>query len=219
MALDALIDRLDEQPLRVGERTLDGDDVRVALGGGLRTRARWPRLRQALDAAQQGDGAALRELADGFYGRMPDGRTRPLLDQFFAVSAADQRNPPGLEPYLDAGADAWRAFDHSHFLGGYTEHVWGAARIRARGVFRGPFRASGSAPTVLVVGTTYDPATPYKDAQSLTRQLGNARLLTLDGDGHGAYGGESACLDAFVDAYLEHGDVPPPRARCRQETE
>ena len=69
-----------------------------------------------------------------------------------------------------------------------------------------------------MVGTTYDPATPYEDAVSLTRQLGTARLLTMDGDGHGAYGGESACIDDAVNAYLEHGRLPAPGTRCKQQT-
>jgi pimeloyl-ACP methyl ester carboxylesterase len=217
-ALDALIARLDAQPLAVGDRALDGDDVRVALGGGLHSKARWGTLARALMAAEHGDGTLLRDLADGFYGREPDGTYRPLLDQFFAVSAADQRNPPGLQPYLDAGAAAWRAFGHSYYLGGYAEHAWGANPVTPRGVFRGPFRAARSAPTVLVVGTTYDPATPYEDAQSLTRELGNARLLTMDGDGHGAYGGESECIDAAVNAYLLRGALPRTGRRCRQQT-
>ena len=217
-SLDALIARLDARPLAVDGRLLDGDDVRVALGGGLHAKSRWGLLARALAAGQRGDGTLLRELADGFYGRTPDGGQRPMLDQFFAVSAVDQRNPPGLRPYLAAGADAWRAFPHSYFLGGYTEHAWGADTVQARGVFRGPFRAAPSAPPALVVGTTYDPATPYEDAVSLTRQLGTARLLTMDGDGHGAYGGESACIDDTVNAYLEHGRLPAPGTRCEQQT-
>jgi hypothetical protein len=39
----------------------------------------------------------------------------------------------------------------------------------------------------LVVATTYDPATPYRGAKNLIRDLGNARLLTQRGDGHTAY--------------------------------
>jgi pimeloyl-ACP methyl ester carboxylesterase len=213
-ALDALLERLDRSPLTVGTRRLDGDDVRVALGAGLHARSRWPALARALAAAEQGDGTTLRELADGFYGRQPDGRYRPLLDQFFAVSAADQRAPRAPEPYLAAGADSWRAFDHAYFLAGYGQRAWALDRNRRHGAFHGPFRVPGSSPTVLVVGTTFDPATPYKDAQSLTRQLGNARLLTMDGDGHGAYGGESACIDAHVDAYLLEGSLPDAGTRC-----
>ena len=97
-SLDALIARLDARPLAVDGRPLDGDDVRVALGGGLHAISRWGLLGRALAAGQRGDGTLLRELADGFYGRTPDGGQRPMLDQFFAVSAVDQRNPPGLRP-------------------------------------------------------------------------------------------------------------------------
>ena len=46
--------------------------------------------------------------------------------------------------------------------------------------------AAGSGP-ILVVGGKGDPATPYQWAPRLTRELGTARLLTYEGEGHGAY--------------------------------
>ncbi|WP_246074860.1 alpha/beta hydrolase [Nonomuraea terrae] len=61
-------------------------------------------------------------------------------------------------------------------------------------------RAEGS-PPIVVVGTTRDPATPYKLAKSLAKQLANGVLLTNDADGHTAYGG-SYCLDRKIDEYL-----------------
>jgi pimeloyl-ACP methyl ester carboxylesterase len=213
-ALDRLAERLDRRPLPVGDRTLDGDDLRVALGSGLHSDDTWGDLAAALVAAQRGDGTPLRELADGFYGRLPDGGYRPTLDAFFAISAADQRNPAGLRPYLRAGRASADAFDHSYFLGGYPQHLWGADRTRVRGVYRGPFTLPPGSPTALVVGTTYDPASPYDGARATVDALGNARLLTLDGDGHGAYGGESACVDRAVDRYLLTGTLPPPGTRC-----
>jgi pimeloyl-ACP methyl ester carboxylesterase len=216
-ALDALIERLDIAPLTVGDRRLDGDDVRVALAQGLHDKKQWSSTAAALEAAaEKGDGTALRKLADGFYARIGDGTYRPILDQFFAVSSVDQANPGGLRPYLSAGEQSWDAFDHSYFLSGYSGYVWGANHVRPRGVYRGPFRASASGPTVLVIGTTYDPATPYKDAIGLTGELGNARLLTMVGDGHGAFGGESACIDDAVNRYLESGALPPAGTRCQQ---
>jgi hypothetical protein len=48
-------------------------------------------------------------------------------------------------------------------------------------------------------------------------ELGNARLLTMEGDGHTAYGGNSACIDAAVDAYLVDGALPPAGTVCQQE--
>ena len=55
------------------------------------------------------------------------------------------------------------------------------------------------------------------------RDLGNARLLTMRGDGHTAYTGSpqdqnSACVDAAVDAYLAVGTLPPPGTQCKQDT-
>ena len=68
-----------------------------------------------------------------------------------------------------------------------------------------------------MVGTTYDPATPYRGARRLTALLGNARLLTMRGDNHTAYGGNSPCIDEAVDAYLEEGALPAAGTVCRQE--
>jgi hypothetical protein len=68
-----------------------------------------------------------------------------------------------------------------------------------------------------VVATTYDPATPYRGAKNLVRDLGNARLLTMRGDGHTAYGGNSACIDAAVEAFVNDGALPAAGTTCTQD--
>ena len=122
-----------------------------------------------------------------------------------------------MDTYLEAGDHSWGLFDHAHWNHGYTELAWGLWPVEPRGVFRGPFKAARNSPTVLVVGTTYDPATPYRGSVRLARELGNARLLTMRGDGHTAYGGNSECIDRAVDAYFEQGVVPAEGTSCRQE--
>lgn len=77
-----------------------------------------------------------------------------------------------------------------------------------------PIEAKGADP-ILVVGTTKDPATPYKWAQALADQLASGRLLTYDGDGHTAYGRGSECIDSAINAYLLKGTVPQDGKRCR----
>ena len=89
--------------------------------------------------------------------------------------------------------------------------------MRSHDVFRGPFRVRGSSPTPLVVATTYDPATPYRGALNLVRDLGNARLLTMRGDGHTAYPRNSACIDRAVEAYVNEETLPPPGTHCPQD--
>jgi hypothetical protein len=65
-----------------------------------------------------------------------------------------------------------------------------------------------------VVGTLYDPATPYPWAVSLSKQLPTSTLLTYNGDGHTAYGSGSACIDRALGTYLLTGTPPAPGTVC-----
>ncbi|MDC4233681.1 alpha/beta hydrolase [Actinomyces sp. B33] len=77
------------------------------------------------------------------------------------------------------------------------------------------FDASRVTTPIVVVGITGDHATAYPHAQTLTEQLGNAVLLTLEGTGHGAtFSGKSSCADAAASKYLVDGVVPDAGATC-----
>jgi pimeloyl-ACP methyl ester carboxylesterase len=84
--------------------------------------------------------------------------------------------------------------------------------LRDRDAFHGPWQQRTRAP-VLVIGTRFDPATPYRQAQPYADLFPASRLLTLDGWGHTAIG-KSACVDAAVAAYLVAGDLPHVAATC-----
>jgi pimeloyl-ACP methyl ester carboxylesterase len=217
-ALDRLLARLDRRPLTggTGRRAVDGDDARAAVIQLLYQKQLWPVLLSALIGAQRGDGSLIRQLADVFYGREGPGRYDPVTDRFFTISALEQRYPTTVDTFLRAGRRAFRAFPHFWWNAGYTELAWGLYPVRPRGVYRGPFRLAASMPTPLVVATTHDPATPYGGARRLVGELRNARLLTMRGDGHTAYGGNSPCVDAAVEAYLERLRLPPRGASCAQ---
>jgi pimeloyl-ACP methyl ester carboxylesterase len=122
-----------------------------------------------------------------------------------------------VQSYLDAGAESFARYPHFWWSTGYQELPFGLYTVKPRGVFRGPFRVPATATAPLVVATTYDPATPYAGAQRLAAQLGNARLLTMEGDGHGAFPGNSPCVDAAVEAYLEDIVLPPAGTVCQQD--
>ncbi|MBM9508771.1 alpha/beta hydrolase [Actinacidiphila acididurans] len=75
--------------------------------------------------------------------------------------------------------------------------------------------AAPSAPQILLVGTTGDPATPYPGVFGMARALGNdSRVLTYRGEGHGAYFAHSRCVTRTVDAYFLDGRLPPAGAAC-----
>jgi pimeloyl-ACP methyl ester carboxylesterase len=78
------------------------------------------------------------------------------------------------------------------------------------------YRAEGSDP-ILVVSTTYDPATPHEWGVLVAGQLENATLLTFDGDGHTAYTSGSSCIDDAVDAYLLDGTLPAEGTVCQAD--
>lgn len=83
--------------------------------------------------------------------------------------------------------------------------------------FSESFDAQGSEP-ILVIGITGDHATPFQYAQVLADELGNARLLTLDGQGHAAsYSDRSSCIDTAVTDYLLTGDLVEEGSVCTDD--
>jgi hypothetical protein len=70
---------------------------------------------------------------------------------------------------------------------------------------------------VLVIGTTADPTTPYRNARAVADLLGNAALLTHIGYGHPSASDPSSCLTAAVNRYLLALDAPPVGAVCRSD--
>jgi TAP-like protein len=139
-------------------------------------------------------------------------------DRYFTIGASEQRYPQGdLDVYLDRGAESWASFPHFWFNSGYAEIAYALWPAHDEDAFAGPFDVPASSPTPLVIGTTYDPATPYSGAVSLVADLGNARLLTMEGDGHTAYGGNSACVDGATETYLVSLLLPAEDTVCQQE--
>lgn len=79
--------------------------------------------------------------------------------------------------------------------------------------YDGPWNRSRA--TILVVNSLHDPATPYPGAVAGAAELGNARLLTVDGDGHTSeYSEPSACRDTAEQAYLIARQLPRRGTVC-----
>ena len=62
-------------------------------------------------------------------------------------------------------------------------------------------------PLTVVVSTTHDPATPFKNGVSLAEQM-RARLITFNGSQHTVTFEGDSCVDDAVTAYLR--DLTPP---------
>ena len=218
-AYDALIEKLDANPMPVANnRTLDGDDVRFGTASALYSKRSWGALGKALAAAENNNGQPLKDLSDGFYGNNGDGTFDPGTDRYFTIGATEQRYPGDVGTYLAAGQRSWDQHEHFYWNNGYVELNYGLYPVHDRDAFDGPFKVPSSSVTPLVIATTYDPATPYHGAKNLVRELGNARLLVMRGDGHTAYNATNSptCINPAVEAYVNDVTLPAPGTQCRQ---
>ncbi|MER5432856.1 alpha/beta hydrolase [Streptomyces sp. NPDC002588] len=215
--LKAFFTRLDAHPVPTGDpggRTLGEALATTGVIAAMYDESTWEQLRGALTSAiKEKDGAGLLALSDSYYERDGDGRYANLMSANAAVNCLDLppafTTPEQVEESLPSFAKASPVFGAGLAWASLNCAYW---PVRPTG---GPQRieANGAAP-IVVVGTTRDPATPYRWAQSLARQLSSASLLTYVGDGHTAYGRGSTCIDSEIDAYLLRGTPPAETKRC-----
>lgn len=175
----------------------------------------WPVLQDALASAYRGDGTDLAALAD-----IANDRTGPntygsnINSAFLAIGCWDYPAPPGRVG-LAAAARRWSTEAMVPDLA--RAIAWGNAPCSTWFGHSSRVPApvtSTTAAEILVIGTRFDPATPYAWSQSLHAQLPTSRLLTFVGDGHTAYGEGSECVQRAVDSYLLTGALPPENTRC-----
>jgi pimeloyl-ACP methyl ester carboxylesterase len=210
-----LLESVDAQPLR----TNSGREVTQSLAvlgivTALYDRTNgWPVLREALTAAQNGDGSVLLFLADLYADRDETGHYRTnSMEAIYAVNCLDGPDDNGAAQIEKNEPEFVAASPH---FGAYL--AWSNLPCRYWPVSTGEgpqaITAEGAAP-ILVIGTTRDPATPYEWAVGLADQLESGILLTYNGDGHTAYFQGSECVDQIVDAYLIDGKVPEDGVKC-----
>jgi pimeloyl-ACP methyl ester carboxylesterase len=193
-------------------RPVTADDIRDLTQTLLYAKQLWGLLAAALGAAEAGDASAIRALLDQIVYDDP-----ASTDRFVAISAGEQQWPTDIDAYLERGAAEWAAFPHFWGSFAYSEIPWGLWPVQDEDAYHGSYRLAETSPAPLVIGTTYDPATPYAGSVAMVEALGHARLLTMEGDGHTAYGRNSACIDAVTDAYLLDRTLPAPGTVCQQE--
>lgn len=215
--LKAFFDKLDAKPIPTGDadgRRLTESLATTGVIAAMYDEGAWPQLRESLTSAmQKNDGAGLLVLSDSYYEREADGSYSNLMFANAAVNCLDL--PAGFSS-PDEVRDALPAFEKASPVFGeglaWASLNCGYWPVQPTGE---PHRieAAGATP-IVVVGTTRDPATPYRWAESLAGQLSSGRLLTYEGDGHTAYGRGSTCIDSAINTYLLRGTPPTDGKRC-----
>ena len=144
----------------------------------------------------------------------PDGANYPnIVEGNPGVVCSDSDNPDDHRSWSRAGADADDRF-------GYFGRMWtwfSSFCATWDGIdadrYVGPFERVTANP-VLLVGTRFDPASPYDNAMTVNRMLPRSVLLTVDGWGHTSADVPSRCAVQAVSRYLIHQAPPPHRTTC-----
>ncbi|MGW4523445.1 alpha/beta hydrolase [Amycolatopsis sp. NPDC004378] len=168
---------------------------------------RWKRLAQTLAAMPSDSGAAA-----------------PVLDPyvpthspaFLAVQCVDSDNPASPADYA---ALAPREAARQPYFGlgavfSMAQCVGWPARDADR--YTGPWNRPRKNP-VLVLNNRFDPATPLHNAQATAAELGDGRVLVVDGYGHTSLDAPSACASAAVVRYLADLDAPAEGTTCKPD--
>jgi pimeloyl-ACP methyl ester carboxylesterase len=175
----------------------------------------WQSLFYALESAFKGDGFGLQSLADWLTERKPNGTYASNANEaLYAVNCIDR--PDRWDPeQTQQQAQEWSkeapVFGAALAWGNLPCYYWPAPAVDEPREITAP-----GAPPIVVVGTEYDPATPYKWSVNLADQLDSGVLVSwIGGDGHTAYYSGSKCVDQAVDDFLVDGTVPDDGLECK----
>lgn len=211
---------LEKGPVATSERNRE-----LSLGAGftgmiaaLYSESSWQFLTQAFNEffdKSDRDGRVFLVLADSYFNYdSGSGKFASNANEAFkAISCIDGResdDPEAMKAQNELVQKTSKVFGKYWQYGGLACNKW------PFDVKKGPsdYSAKG-APTMLVIGTTNDPATPYSQAKKLANEvLEKGYLLTYDGEGHTAYGSTNSCVDSTVDDFLITGKLPQTEKTC-----
>lgn len=208
--LAGLMQAIDQNPLRVGARTVGR---RLAIAGlmlGLDP-IMWPQLDTALSDAVRGDGAALLALADAFDGRNSDGSYQIFPDAAAAQLCVDRQVSTDIAVYDSLGTTMSAASSIFGPAFQYVPLVCASWPVKSRST-SASLPAPG-APPILVVAGTHDPYYPPAGARAVHAQLAGSIFLMRDGYGVFSYP-NSGCVRLAVNAYLTQLQPPALGAVC-----
>jgi len=213
--VNRLLRRLRHHPIPAPSATPPGEltygEALTALKfEGLPKPEQWPLAAILLEAASQGHGSGIKDIAAG---ANSDQARMLLQEQGTALVCADS---PARHP-----ASAWpRVVDRLEAVSriggpvvGWLNATCASWPTRSADRYTGPWNATTKHP-ILVIGTRFDPDTALRNARRAARRLGNAVLLTHDRYGHLSRRDPSPCVMRATGNYLVNLTTPPPGTIC-----
>ncbi|KAL4938022.1 hypothetical protein BDV06DRAFT_232195 [Aspergillus oleicola] len=168
---------------------------------------------RGLDALLSGNTTAFAVEYAGFIARGNDLSTLPD-ESPFAILCGDKQLPEQtfteMVPVLEAFEQESRFVGTSGIVQAMICQNW---NIGAKERYEGDFDIATKHP-VLVIGNTYDVATPLRSAQNISSSFQNAVVLENNGFGHTSIAHGSTCTVNAVRAYFQDGTLPEDGTFC-----
>lgn len=169
----------------------------------------WVYLSQAFEEAFDGDGTTFMWLADFYNDRDPKGGYLTNINEAnYAINCADDSQFSVSEEKNEEIMAASPVFGKYFSYPADSCIGWPKGRGMEKLNYAQDLQIGP-----LIIGTTGDPATPYEQAVSLAELLDGAKLITLKGEGHTAYG-QNSCINTLVDSYLAGDDLGTGNLTC-----
>ncbi|GAA4175090.1 alpha/beta hydrolase [Gryllotalpicola koreensis] len=213
-SIAALLNKVQQNPIANADgRMLGASTLLLAIITPLYSTANWPELDVLFKDVAKGSARVAFILADQYNDRDQNGKyTTNTSVAFQAIDCLDYQFDTDL---AHMQAEAKQVAQVAPVMGPFFSYGgiacwnWPFKPTRTPA----PVHATGSAP-ILVLGTTNDPATPYRSSVDLANDLENGHLVTWNGSGHTAYGRSNACVSNTVDDYFVKGAVPAKDPHC-----
>jgi pimeloyl-ACP methyl ester carboxylesterase len=214
-----VLDTVDAQKLVASDgRKLDSATLGTGISETLYSEQSWPDLTQMFTSLRKGDADPVFQQADAYNGRTDSGHYDGNGNEIYTAVTCDETTigTDGVDVFgdlakLDAAAPIlgkYFAYDDTAVLEAACDN-WPVKPAKLPTTFDAP----GAKP-IVVIGTTNDPATPYQQSVSLSKQLSSGFLITHHGEGHTVYAQGDKCVDDTVDAYLIDGNLPASDPDC-----
>ena len=217
---DALMERLRADPAMAvgpaGTLTVTYSLVLFVVWNGLYSAPARANMAQALQHLHDGSAAGFLTTMNLLGGPLPPQYLNTNEVQW-AINCVDTDNQGDPARYLDMAASAEERNPYFGALWTYQGLPCAFWPAQDEDRYQGPWDAETSA-TILLISRVLDPATPHSGAVAAEQALGNARLLTIDGWGHGYFvGGRSTCADDATAAYFIDGQLPAAGTVCAED--
>lgn len=198
-AFDLLATDIDAAPIAVDPERTDVTQgvLDTAVTEAMYDQSSWPQLEQALADLQGGDGQAILDLYDEYYG-YSFGEWDNSLEAYFAIGCLDDPGSTGPDDLYSHEAEFAAAAPR---LGrGWMAELTFCSVWPVDPVAPVTITGKGAGP-IVVVGTTGDPATPLSSTRNMAKALEDGHLVIVTADQHTGYGVNS-CVNDTVDGYL-----------------